>query len=348
MQKSRKLSLTKEETIIKKIHSFFHNFVVIPAILLVVAIMFIYEHAYIFTPYIGNDNQTLSVYLSIFKIFLGVLAVALVIVFGYSNICAMQFKNTLKSLTIVSPLVLIILVEFVIVVISSAKNLYFSGFMKFLLGIFAIGIFEEFLFRFGVLQIFLSKWHNGTKDYQKAALGSGILFGLTHIVNIFSGNASLYVYGQAIMAIFIGYFLSILYIVTKNIWGCVIFHAAFDSVSMFSLCFGNDRVKSNVETVQYSLNNASDNNIKQILIVVGFYFIVALFSWAVYSTGKKMLTASDELNSKENKTKTEEFIAKLLKIEKYPEEIYEDDESDKQMDKITVETDAGKNPKEKI
>lgn len=300
-----------------KIRNFAHKHTVLFSFILVVIIMLLYNYCGYIIP-IGTGNQVLSLNLSLFKVFLAVLTVAYLMLFKYAPISILQVKHLKKSLTICSPLIAMIGIEFLITFIASYENVDVKNFVLFIIGLLGIGIFEEFLFRVGVLQILLSKWHNSKKELERAAIGSGIFFGAVHLTNILSGNATAYVIGQCVLAAIIGYMLSILYIVTKNIWGCVIFHAVFDSVSTFNLIFGKDELSETVSDVQYSLGTASDSTLKNVLMVVGFYVVVILFSLVMLRIGKKLLYLSEELATHEDRTKTDEFLMHLLKIEDYP------------------------------
>jgi membrane protease YdiL (CAAX protease family) len=288
------------------------------SVLLTVVIMYFYMNCDRFIPLTISDNQVLSLRLSAVKFVLGTVCILVTAGLGYSSWRSLQLKNLKKSLNILLPVIVVVVVEFLVIFFRSIKNVTLDGMLMYVIGLLAIGFFEEMLFRYAVLQMLLSKWHSTTKQLELSSAISGLLFGATHLVNIISGNASLYVYGQAVMAAFLGYLLSILYIITKNIWGCVIFHALFDSVSMFGLCFGEEKVQSAISTVQYSLNNASEDKIKQILIVAAFYFFILLFSVVVYRTGHLLLTYSERLRAAEERTKTDEYLMELLHHEDYP------------------------------
>lgn len=96
-----------------------------------------------------------------------------------------------------------------------------------------VGIFEEFLFRGLVLNTLLAKMkHNGFKEKLVAIVVSSFLFGIVHLLNLFSEpqmiNNTL---AQVFYAVFIGIFLGALYLRTNNIWVVAIYHALVDVVS---------------------------------------------------------------------------------------------------------------------
>lgn len=301
-----------------RIKNFFKKHVIFSALILTAAIMLLYNYGGYYLPVGSTKNQVLSPVLSLYKFFLAFLVMLYLKIFDFASLKVLWFRHTKKALIIFFPVSIIVAIEFLVSFIASYKNVTLPDFLLFIFGLLAIGIFEEFLFRVGVLQIFLSKWHSSKKDLEKAAAGSGILFGLVHLTNIIGGNASLYVFGQCVMAAALGYLFSIIYIITKNVWGCVFFHAVFDSVSTYNLLFGQEKVSQSVSTIQYSLNNASDDTLKQVLLVAGFYLIVILFTAALIFTGRKLLTMSEEIAAAKEKTKTDIFLMKLLKIEDYP------------------------------
>lgn len=300
-----------------KIQKFMHKHTILSAVILTVLIMFMYNYLGAYLP-ASEENQILSLPLTAFKFFLAFLVMVYLYVFGFCGKEILTFKNTKKSAEIILPIAGIIFIEFIVVFVSSAKNVSPVKFILYLLGLLGIGIFEEFVFRVGVLQILLSKWRNSIEDYEKSAVVCGIFFGAVHLTNILGGNASLYVFGQCVLAAVTGYALSILYIITKNIWGCILFHSIFDSVSTFGLIFGKKAVSDSISSVQYTLGNNSDDKLKDILIVVVFYIVVAAFSAVMFNLGRKLLYFSEKTKDKKDKTKTEIFLEKLLKIEDFP------------------------------
>lgn len=102
-----------------------------------------------------------------------------------------------------------------------------------------IGVFEEFLFRGLILNILLEKMQKDSfKNKMAAIVISAVLFGLVHLLNLFSMpqlvNATI---GQVVYAFFIGIFLGALYLRTHNIWVVVFYHAIYDMASELPLIF---------------------------------------------------------------------------------------------------------------
>ncbi len=102
-----------------------------------------------------------------------------------------------------------------------------------------VGIFEEFLFRGLILNILLEK----TKRLQYkgmiwSLLISSILFGATHILNLFDNPEEINsTTVQTVGAIFIGVFLGALYLRFKNIWVVVFYHTLIDIATDLPVIF---------------------------------------------------------------------------------------------------------------
>ena len=102
-----------------------------------------------------------------------------------------------------------------------------------------VGVFEEFLVRGLVLNVFLEKIQNDRfKGKMEAIILSSLFFGVIHLLNLFSEpqmiNATI---AQVFYATFIGIFLGALYLRTNNIWVVVFYHAIYDIVSELPAIF---------------------------------------------------------------------------------------------------------------
>jgi len=93
-----------------------------------------------------------------------------------------------------------------------------------------VGIFEEFLFRGFILNMFLSKRENGKSMGKIAAvLFASVLFGLVHFLNLFDNPQLVnYTISQVFYALFTGIYLGALYLKTKSIWVAVICHTVIN------------------------------------------------------------------------------------------------------------------------
>lgn len=100
---------------------------------------------------------------------------------------------------------------------------------------FLIGVYEEFLCRGWLLNEFLERYGNDNKSIFKCICISGIIFGLLHFINVFSGDmSSVSVIVQIISAAASGIGFGTIYYKTKNIWSVIFLHAFWDFSIMLS------------------------------------------------------------------------------------------------------------------
>lgn len=102
-----------------------------------------------------------------------------------------------------------------------------------------VGIFEEFLFRGLILNILLEKTeHLQYKGMTWSLFISSVLFGATHILNLFDNpeeiNSTI---AQTVGSIFIGVFLGALYLRCRNIWVVVFYHTLIDIATDLPVIF---------------------------------------------------------------------------------------------------------------
>lgn len=99
-----------------------------------------------------------------------------------------------------------------------------------------IGVCEEFLCRGWLLNEFLERYGDSKKGVWYSIIISGLIFGLMHLINIFSINQAVSTtITQVISATGTGIFFGLIYYKTKNIWSVIILHGLWD----FSLFIGN-------------------------------------------------------------------------------------------------------------
>ena len=91
-----------------------------------------------------------------------------------------------------------------------------------------IGFLEEMLFR-GFLFKMMAK-----DNIQSAIIVSSITFGIGHIVNLLNGAELVQTLLQVCYAIAIGYMLVMIFYKSKSILPCIIFHAIFNSLTIFA------------------------------------------------------------------------------------------------------------------
>ena len=92
-----------------------------------------------------------------------------------------------------------------------------------------VGFIEEIIFR-GFL--FVSMSQNSIKS---AIVVSSITFGIGHIVNLLNGGDFVPTLLQVFYAIAIGFLFTIMFYKSKSLIPCIIVHAVFNSLSIFSV-----------------------------------------------------------------------------------------------------------------
>lgn len=95
----------------------------------------------------------------------------------------------------------------------------------------AAGMSEELVFRGVILSTLMRQWKD-QKKYRTAALVSGIIFGLLHAMNIFSGADPLGTLLQVIAAAGIGVIFSAVYLRTGSILPCMFYHTVHDVIAI--------------------------------------------------------------------------------------------------------------------
>lgn len=99
----------------------------------------------------------------------------------------------------------------------------------------AVGLLEEYVFR-GLLVSYL--YGHFRVGAMVTACLSGVGFGLVHLVNGLSTGNWTNTLAQVLMAIGLGFFLAVVYLITNNLWIPVIFHGiidAFDQIAFGTL-----------------------------------------------------------------------------------------------------------------
>lgn len=263
------------------------------------AIVFLFAHLYMYniSSYImlteeSSTDTLMSVKMSIAKIIIGIVALFFTHYFTNVSIKRLLFScNPLPTATIIS--IVAILWLTITLITKSSVSFTTSQWISFTLGNLAIGIFEEFVSRIGVLWILLKKWHRNQKDLFKVCLVSGFMFGIAHLPNLFNGNEVKNVIIQVITASFIGTLLGIIYLRTFNIWCCVLIHAFYDYTVFLTRYskYQSFKLPSDASTQTLSLNNFGFIIIS-ILIFVGLFALsfVILQKLLNKSASKKILS----------------------------------------------------------
>ena len=145
------------------------------------------------------------------------------------------FQKPLKSLSLIG---LIILPG----ILVGINNFPFSAFIngrttvtepRHIIYLFAIeslsvGIFEEVAFRGVVLIVLLELFSKNKKSYFKAIIISSALFGLTHLLNLFTGSPLPAVLLQVGYSFLMGSLWAVVFLATQNILFPIILHTIYN------------------------------------------------------------------------------------------------------------------------
>ena len=100
-----------------------------------------------------------------------------------------------------------------------------------------IGVREECFFRGAVQNILAKKYASSVKGVWGAAVLGAVIFGMFHLINIFSGFDPLVVCMQALSATGTGLFFAAIYLRSRNLWAAVLVHALIDTVALAGSIF---------------------------------------------------------------------------------------------------------------
>ena len=123
----------------------------------------------------------------------------------------------------------------------------------YFIGMFTVGVAEEFLFRGVIAQTLLEHFGTSRAGVWKACLLSGLYFGAAHLTNL-TGSAPLGVLMQCVFAASLGTLLAAVYFRTGNIWVTVFIHAAMDITSMLiGGLYGTQTVADSISTYDITM-----------------------------------------------------------------------------------------------
>ncbi len=135
-----------------------------------------------------------------------------------------------KNILFILPALVIAVNNLPIIPLCRGLSSITAGYDKILLLLcecMAIGFFEEMAFRSVVMLGIMENRRRGKKDIIFAILISAAVFGLVHIINIFT-NPSIMVVLQILYSALIGAMCSVVLLLTRNIWACVMLHGLFN------------------------------------------------------------------------------------------------------------------------
>lgn len=148
----------------------------------------------------------------------------------------------LKSLIIISPAILISLYNFPLVPYLKGTAVITESTSKvlvFALECLSVGFFEEIVFRGFLLLLVIQLFPKTKKGIFTAMVIASSIFGLVHIVNLFSGANPLDTFLQIGYSFLMGLLWSTVLIKTKNIWFVISLHALYNFCGLIFFRLGN-------------------------------------------------------------------------------------------------------------
>lgn len=193
------------------------------------SIIWIVAYVVLFSVADGLSEKT--GYMKSITVLVGILLSTIIIIFLKKNnllekygLCS--FKGNLKSFLFFIPLLAILTVN----LWNGVKmNTSIMNTILFIISMVCVGFLEEIIFR-GFL--FVSMSQNSIKS---AIIVSSITFGIGHIVNLLNGANFIPTLLQVFYAIAIGFLFTIMFYKSKSLIPCIIVHAIFNSLSIFSV-----------------------------------------------------------------------------------------------------------------
>lgn len=187
--------------------------------------------AYVVLFSIADGLSEKTGYMKSITALVGILLSTIIIIFLKKNnllekygLCS--FKGNLKSFLYFIPLLAILTVN---LWNGVRMNTSVINTILFITSMICVGFLEEIIFR-GFLFVGMSQ-----NSIKSAIVVSSITFGIGHIVNLLNGGDFIPTLLQVFYAIAIGFLFTIMFYKSKSLIPCIIVHAVFNSLSIFSV-----------------------------------------------------------------------------------------------------------------
>ena len=155
------------------------------------------------------------------------------------------FKNTsIRALLISVPAILVALNNLPFLSLLSGEAKVNGGFWELALlftQCMAVAFFEEMTFRSFVMLTVMEKRRASIKDIFVSIIITSVIFGLVHLVNIFT-SSPVAVILQICYSFLIGAMCSVVLLVTRNIWMCILTHGLFNFMGAIVPTYGEGKI----------------------------------------------------------------------------------------------------------
>lgn len=118
--------------------------------------------------------------------------------------------------------------------------------------VLGIGIREECIYRGVIQNIVAKKYANSVKGIWLTAIVAAVIFGLSHIGNLFVGVNPSAVFDQVCNAMFSGLIFGAIYLRSGNIWSLILLHTLIDTVGLIPSTFLGITLTDNLNRMSFS------------------------------------------------------------------------------------------------
>lgn len=174
------------------------------------------------------------------EIILVTIPIAVVFLFGFSR----AFKNGSVSRAVICcvPLVVMQIISFAVFLSENLGNPETNWLPWYLIiyevfTLVCVGVREECIYRATIQNVVAKKYANSVKGIWITVITSSIIFGLTHITNLFFGMDPLAVFTQMMGAACLGLVFGAVYLRSGNLWVMILIHATNDIVALANSTF---------------------------------------------------------------------------------------------------------------
>lgn len=174
------------------------------------------------------------------EVILMLVPAVIVFIFGFSS--AFKKGSFFRGLICFLPFVVF---QMLVLAIFFSENLgdpeaNWNPWYMMVYGVFSIvgvGVREECIYRATIQNILAKKHANSVKGIWITVIIGAIIFGLTHVTNIFFGMDPLAVLAQVVSVTFVGLLFGAVYLRSGNIWVLILIHTLTDVASLASSIF---------------------------------------------------------------------------------------------------------------
>ena len=170
----------------------------------------------------------------ILEIFFFIFLIPLIFIFKKKYIFNQKRKNIFISLFLGWPIIIYSLITLLSSIINlDIKTININEVIALILITLTTGLFEESICRGWLQNEFIERFGTTRKGVTLSIIISGFIFGITHIINYFTGQNLYITLNQVLLTSIIGISFGAIYYKTKNLWSVVLLHGFWNFSSIF-------------------------------------------------------------------------------------------------------------------